>query len=342
EVLTSRATQRARIIANQISPVVISIFGLNQKEEDSDKSQPWLHFCVEKSLSDNDELSEFYDTYCDKEKQTKKPHELSKQELQKALKYTLDALDSGLITPQQILKLNLSNVDRINNRFLCGQVIPRLNQVNEIDLSHVEEVDDNTLLTIGKNLDYLKKLTLARTTRTTDNGIKIMLSILKNPDALSHFDASHTNITSATLRKLMDRTSDDSDLSILKVRGIMLPKEFAESLLEHFPKLFKVQCNQNSCFVQFRHNVIIKLQLDNVTEVDLSNNKKADPSILKNILSVHASPDLTRLKLDGSNCETNGDDLLKVLRRFSYKMPFLKIELSKECDPLLKEKIEDL
>jgi hypothetical protein len=171
-------------------------------------------------------------------------------------------------------------------------------------------------------------------TAVSDNGCYKLIKSMQNPQLLTHLDASYTNITQDTLQCLMDKTLNGSDLSILQVKGIKMSKDFVEKLLNHFSKLSKVHCGDDECYVQFRDGIVIKINDKDKGEIDLSHSK-ANNAILKNLLIVYASPYLTSLRLEDSNCgidEQDGETLAEVLKKLSNKMPHLsKISISEKC-----------
>jgi hypothetical protein len=133
----------------------------------------------------------------------------------------------------------------------------------------------------------------------------------------------------------MERTSD-SDLSILTLNGIPITKKSIAHVLKHFKKLNKISCGDNDNHVRFRDNVVVKIATP-ATEIDVSDTK-ADTSILKNVLNIHASPKLKTLKLNES-CEEN---LVPLIRKFASKMPELE-EIQLQGDhPTIEQELHEI
>jgi Asp-tRNA(Asn)/Glu-tRNA(Gln) amidotransferase C subunit len=165
-----------------------------------------------------------------------------------------------------------------------------------------------------------------------------MISRLKNPQMLSHFDASHTAITPQSLSCLMDKTQNaTSDLSILTLNGVPIPKQSIKRILKHFHKLNKINCGNDDCHLRLRDNIIVKINVP-TTEIDLSETK-ADSNVLKNLLMVHASPRLKKLKLGKSNA----NESVQVIKKLASKMPELsEIGISKDNDQSLIDELQQI
>lgn len=168
-------------------------------------------------------------------------------------------------------------------------------------------------------------------TRVTDKGFESLIRYLPhNPLPLAHLDASHTHITDYTLGTLLKNSSSISPLTILRVNGISVTRRLAEELLAHFNILNKIQFGDQRCYLKFRDGIVIELgdSIDGgVAEIDLSHTR-ATNSILKNILSVHATPSLRIVKLNDSACNDNQNEidcsLEQVLSKYRPRMPGLK------------------
>jgi len=179
-----------------------------------------------------------------------------------------------------------------------------------------------------------------RRTRST-NLQKNCRSAIKS---LQTLNLSHTGITEISLRHLLkylsaaaaESTSHEqeqgSDLSVLRCEGVHVSQDLAEGLLNTCQKLNKLNCGNNDYYSRFRDRVVLKLPnlasgasdnglIRRSLEIDLSGSLVTN-DILKNILSVYASPSLHRISLrDAHNID---DSVVPIIQRFMKRMPNLE------------------
>lgn len=287
-------------------------------------------------------------------------NQLSQQQQQQQvvhlLKRTIKALDCKMIEPKHVPALNLQRtaLSGYKTHLLLHSLIPKCCALMTVNLSHLASVvDDETMECLGRYLPHLKHVHVDYCDRVTDDGCKKMLQWMTQratgnrmkrdkiniPSSSLHtLNLSHTGITEDGLRCLLNylmtinQDYGSNDLSVLKCEGIHIGQHLAESLLNACQRLNKVHCgfNNDYNYSKFRDQVVLKLPnaksasstcSNNKFEMDLSNSLVTN-DILKNVLSVYASPSLCKISL--SNTPNINDSIVPIIQRFAKRMPNLE------------------
>jgi hypothetical protein len=303
----------------------------------NDQLKPWLILC-EENFGDNDQL--FARLLDKKNKDRITVDQLTEKEIKHLLDKTALALDRKLIEPRHIRVLNLQNakLHGTKDHEFLSLFIPKCSDLISINLSHLTSVVNNEIMEcIGRYLPHLTSVTVDHCTNVTDYGCAKMLHWMDRRNSinlLNSLNLSYTGITEKSLellcKLLKNNHNQNSDLSVLVCDGINVNKELAESLLRNCHKLNKISFGDNLCYSQFRDQIILKLPnaytqrpstiVDNNVEIDLSGSLVTN-DILKNILSVYASPALKKISLNGA--KEIDDDIVPIFERFAKRLPNL-------------------
>lgn len=101
-------------------------------------------------------FSEFYERHL-MTNGVKRACDLTADQLRMVLTLTLDFMDTGQITSEQIRRLMLSGA-KVDRTMLCERVFPQFSHLQEIDLSHTETTDDAVIRVISLNAtDHLTR-----------------------------------------------------------------------------------------------------------------------------------------------------------------------------------------
>lgn len=349
----TKAVERTRILSQHLSPLIQEVFGFQSSpsspasphtthhnlniaassttsfdsinSNDIDVLSPWVHFCAKQLIEHDGFFSNFYEQHLLTSGNVKRASDLTADQLRMVLTLTLDFMDTGQITSDQIRRLMLSGA-KIDTALLRERVLPQFSHLQEIDLSHTEATDNTVIQEISLNAaDHLTSLNLAHT-RVSDNGVNAFLATFARSSQLTHLDLSFTNITERTVNSLIQHLPTcESQLSLCNMEGIAVSQTLAVQLLRHFPHLQKLPV-LNGTFVKFRDNVIVRLpNNDDATHtqrLDLSNSEVTAP-ILSNILSIYATPHLTTLSLHNVQSITL-DEIYQLMERYAASLAHLR------------------
>jgi len=281
--------------------------------------------------------------------------QLTQNDLIYLLKQTMRAIDSKRMDAHRIQALNLQRtqlMDRNQCSPLLHSMIPKCHSLTSVNLSHLTHVvNDETMECLGRYLPHLTNIIVDHCERVTDNGCMRLLQWIHSRNAvnaLQSINLSHTSITERTLYELVKYITNKNDcLSTLDCDGINVCHALAVMLLTACIKLNKIGYGEGNSYSKFRQNVVLKLpnssrtRASDTVEIDLSDTMVTN-DILKNVLSVYASPSLRRLSLRGAT--RLNDSVVTVFGRFANKLPNLQmLDLDEtNLSPLAKQHIYDM
>ncbi|KAL9649814.1 hypothetical protein ABK040_009627 [Willaertia magna] len=359
DMLTSKTTKRVQMLLNHLIPIVQQVFSEEQKEKQTEKqieskettqkeiyipikikqqylleNKPWNSIFINDYPSSINEYESELLNHLLQKQELNKNIKLTNEELQTIFKLTLYALENNYIKIIDLNKLNLSGkLNKIDNEILNFKILPKLNFIKEINISGIENINDDTLKAIGNYLPYLEKLNISNT-NISDIGCKEMFEKMKNPNILNSLDLSFTKITNNSLNSLLKRLQqvkhnlnsnlnnnlNDNNLNLLNLNGIYVNEDLAFKFLKLLKKLNKIEFGKNETFTKFRNDIILKLP-KNCNEYFNSltlSNKNLTENIVKNILFIYGNPNVKELYIDSN--EINEDSLRKVLFLFREKL----------------------
>lgn len=251
-----------------------------------------------------------------------------------------------------------SDITQYYTPLLHHRIIPKCTLVTCVNLSGLSHViSDETMERMGQCLPHLNTIVIRHCGNVTDDGCHRMLRHIRERDGirtLKCMELSHTSITDQTLHELWRCMNDsiigsgdsdgdgdigsvmdhdhDHDLETLNCDGINVDYDIASLILSRCKKLNRIpHGHHNDTYSKLRGNIVLRLPNTSmkkgrarvpVTHLDLSGTPITS-NILKNVLSVYASPDLISLSLQ--NAQQIDDSVYNVFRRFSNRMPNLQI-----------------